>query len=205
MPLKIYKPMAGYKNFLLVSLSLFLFSCQDPVHKNSLTPEQQAELIAKGKKITMLSFKALSGEVIDAINEGGVQNAVGYCHVQASPLIDSLSKVHQAKISRVSDRYRNPQNKPGELDLEVIHAYQKQLAEGSELQPHLEVTADEVIFYSPILILNPLCLNCHGEPGTTLEQANLDFIRSKYPDDRATGYKLGDLRGVWKIMMSSEF
>jgi hypothetical protein len=182
---------------------LILSGCQDAVHKKSPSPEEQAKYIQKGKMITALSFKALSGEVMQAINEGGVQHAVDYCKVHASPLIDSLSAKHQVKISRVSDRYRNPENKPGELDLTVIEAYREQLAAGNELQAHLEVTADEIIYYSPILILNPVCLNCHGEAGSTALQENIDFIKTKYPEDLATGYKLGDLRGVWRIVLSS--
>ena len=191
--------------FLNLLFLIFLNSCQPPAPKNRLSPEDQAKLISKGKTITMFSFKAFSREVINALNEGGVQHAVEYCHLQASPLIDSLSEVHKVKISRVSDKYRNPQNEPDSLDRTVIKAYQAQLAEGQELQPHLEITGNEVIFYSPILILNPVCLNCHGEPGSTLEPQNLDLIKSKYPEDHAYGYKLGDLRGVWRIEMNQMY
>jgi hypothetical protein len=179
---------------------LLFISCQSVVQKNRLTPDEQAELISKGKKITMQSFKALSGEVMNALQEGGVEHAVGYCHLQASPFIDSLADAYGVKISRVSDQYRNPSNKPGNLDLTVLDSYRQQLAEGVELQPHLEITADEIIYYSPILLLNPACLQCHGEPGSTLEQTHYDFIKSKYPNDLAIGYKLGDLRGIWKIV-----
>jgi hypothetical protein len=186
------------------SLLVLLYSCQGPAPKNRLSPEEQAKLITRGKTITMLSFKAFSKELMKALNEGGVKHAVDYCHLQASPLVDSLSKVHKVKISRISDKFRNPENKPGELDLGVIATYKKQLADGDELQPHLEMTGDEVIFYTPILVLNPVCLNCHGEPGSTMEQENFDLIKSKYPDDLAYGYKLGDLRGIWKIVMSPE-
>jgi len=184
--------LAGY--FLMI-----LSGCQNTSQKKSLTPEEQANYISKGKLVSGLSFKALSGEVLKALNEGGVQHAVDYCRVHASPLIDSLSRHHQVKISRVSEKYRNPQNKPDALDLEVLRAYQEQMNSGTELQPHLEVTAENVIFYSPILILNPVCLNCHGEPGSTAVQENIDFIKTKYPDDRAVGYRMGDLRGLWKI------
>jgi len=193
------------KAYLLLGLVMLLIlsGCQNAVQKRTLTPEEQTQYISKGRMITAMSLKALSGEVMQAINEGGVQHAVDYCNVHASPLIDSLSVKYEAKISRVSDKYRNPANKPGELDLTVIEAYREQLAAGNELQPHLEVTADEIIFYSPILILNPVCLNCHGEAGSTSQQENIDFIKSKYPEDLATGFKLGDLRGVWKIVLNS--
>jgi len=165
---------------------ILLYGCQISVPKNKLSPEKQTELISKGKKITMLSFKALSGEVMKALQEGGVQHAVAFCHLQASPLIDSLSLVNKVKISRVSDKYRNPSNKPGNLDQTVLESYRQQQANGVELQPHLELTADEVVFYSPILILNPVCLQCHGEPASTIEQENFEFIKLKYPGDLAT-------------------
>jgi len=183
---------------------IFLFGCQNAAQKNSLSPEDQAKYIQTGKRITSFSFKALSKEVIDAINAGGVQHAVDFCHLNANPLIDSLSKAYNAKIQRISDQPRNPQNQPDALDLAIIDAYKKQITAGQELQAHLENTGSEIIFYSPIIILNPLCLNCHGEPGSTAEQVNIDFIKTKYPEDKAVGYKLGDLRGVWKIVLSPE-
>jgi hypothetical protein len=189
--------------FFLTILGLLLITgCGETQQKKSLSPEQQAEYISKGKKITMMSFKALSSEVMKAIEAGGVEHAVAYCQVQANPLIDSLSKAHQAGISRVSDKFRNPVNKPGALDEKVLTAYRQQLDEGQELQPHLEYTGDTIIFYSPILILNPICLQCHGEAGSTMGQQTFEYIKSRYPDDQATGYKLGDLRGVWKIMFN---
>ena len=188
-----------------LALSLFfLTGCNNATQIKKPTPEQQAELIQTGKKIAAFSFKALSKEVIDAINTGGVQHAVDFCHLNANPLIDSLSKSYNARIQRISDQPRNPQNQPDALDLAIIDAYKKQITAGQELQAHLENTGSEIIFYSPIIILNPLCLNCHGEPGSTAEQVNIDFIKTKYPEDKAVGYKLGDLRGVWKIVLSPE-
>lgn len=194
------------KTYLLSGLIMLiiLFGCRDAMQKKLLTPEEQAKYIQTGQKISAFSFKALSKEVIDAINAGGIQNAVDHCHLRANPLIDSLSEVYHARVSRVSDRVRNPENKADGADLRVIDTYRKLLNEGQKLEPHLESAGDAVIFYSPILILNPVCLNCHGEPGTTAEQANIDFIKTKYPEDRAIGYKLGDLRGVWKIVLSPE-
>lgn len=196
--------MIKYPSIFLITIFWFILlnSCQNSIQKNTLTPEKQAELISKGKRITGLGFKSLTRELIKALKDGGVQHAVGYCHLQAGSITDSLSKVYSAKISRVSDKFRNPVNKAGELDLTVIKAYRQQMEEGLDLQPHLEVTANEIIYYSPIILLNPVCLQCHGEPGKTMEQASYDFIKSQYPDDLAVSYKLGDLRGVWRIVFN---
>jgi hypothetical protein len=190
----------------IIIFSLFILnSCQTSVKKNNLSPEKQAELISKGKTIVGQSFKAFSREIMKALQEGGVEHAVSYCHLQTSPLVDSLSKTYKVKIMRISDKFRNPENKPGDLDLTILKAYQKQLADGQDLLGHLETKADQVIYYSPILILNPASLQCNGERGLTMDQENYDFIKSKYPEDLATGYKLGDLRGVWKIVFDLGF
>jgi hypothetical protein len=190
----------------LIILTFIFFSCQQPAHKTSqLSPEKQSRLITRGKTIAMFSFKALSLELTKALNEGGVKHAVNYCNLHASQLIDSLSMVYKVKIFRVSDKYMNPKDKPDDHEMTIINSYKTQLADGHEIQPHLETIGNDTVFYAPILILNPLCLNCHGKPGSTMEQENYDFIKSRYPDDRAFGYKLGDLRGMWKIVLSVKF
>ncbi len=48
----------------------------------------------------------------------------------------------------------------------------------------------------------PACLKCHGLPGKDIDANTLALLQKKYPEDKATGYKLGDLRGAWKISFS---
>jgi hypothetical protein len=188
--------------FMAITSIILGFGCTSPVPKNNLSTEQQAEYLERGKNITMSSFKALSAELLSAIETGGIEKAVNYCNLKAIPLTDSLSGHYKAEIHRISDKYRNPDNRPGELDMKVISAYRQQMDKGQELQAHLEVTGDTVYYYAPILIQNPLCLQCHGEPGNTMQPENELLIKAKYPADKATGYKLGELRGVWKIMFN---
>ncbi len=42
------------------------------------------------------------------------------------------------------------------------------------------------------------CLACHGE-----KSARPTFIKEKYPKDRAFGFKVGDLRGVYTVFKST--
>lgn len=42
-------------------------------------------------------------------------------------------------------------------------------------------------------MLQPMCLTCHGADLAPDVQA---AIAERYPDDRATGYRTGELRGV---------
>ncbi len=187
-----------------VSFFIFFSGCTLPHNKQTLSPEDQAAYISKGKSIVQQSFQVLSGELQAALQEGGVQNAAAYCHLQASPIIDSLNQVYQVGISRVTDRFRNHGNQAQELDLTVMEGYRQQIKDGRELQPHLEVSEGEIIYYAPIVIQNPMCLLCHGDPGKTIQDPDYDFIHSKYPEDMAVGYQLGDLRGLWKIRFEQQ-
>lgn len=44
----------------------------------------------------------------------------------------------------------------------------------------------------------PTCLKCHGG-AEDIAGGTRAVLAEKYPRDRATGYQLGDLRGMWKI------
>ena len=40
------------------------------------------------------------------------------------------------------------------------------------------------------------CLHCHA-PAEALGEGTRSWLRAAYPEDRALGYALGDLRGFW--------
>ena len=44
-----------------------------------------------------------------------------------------------------------------------------------------------------------LCLNCHGELMSTPVKAK---IKQLYPGDKATGFKVGDIRGAFTLFKS---
>jgi hypothetical protein len=53
-------------------------------------------------------------------------------------------------------------------------------------------------FYAPIIVQKK-CLTCHGEVGVDVTKKSDSIIESYYPKDLATGFKEGDLRGIWSI------
>lgn len=164
------------------------------------TVDSKDEYLKKGKEITEASFKALSGQLQGAIAEGGVQNAIKYCNIVANPLIDSLSKEYGVTIRRTSFNARNPLNRPTDLEMEILIEFANAHKSGKKSDPVIKETdGGEKIYYQPIYIPNALCLNCHGNPGVSMSQADLDLIQSLYPEDAATGYQEGDLRGMWKV------
>jgi hypothetical protein len=183
----------------IILIAIFLTACQSNQPRD-LTAEEAAEYVESGKSIIQEGFKALSGQLGAALNQGGVQNAVTYCNIKANPIMDSLSKAHQVTISRVSIRPRNPGNITGAKDAEIMKDYLKLQSELEPMEPFLETTTEGgVTFYMPITIISPLCLRCHGKIGTDISQEDYAVIKSLYPNDEATSYTMNELRGMWKV------
>jgi hypothetical protein len=135
----------------------------------------------------------------------GVVGALEYCNVNAFPLIDSLSTYFSAKIKRVSNRSRNEKDNPNDMEKQLLDAYQYNLENSLELSPGVQKIDDNNYLYTKPIILNSgLCLQCHGQVGTDLDESFAEQIRELYPDDNALGHKINDLRGMWSITLDKK-
>ena len=152
----------------------------------------------RGMEIAMSTKGVLGKNLIGTIKKKGTAAALEFCNLKAFPLTDSMSTVHQATIKRVSDRYRNPDNKANEKELAIIEQYKKIISEGSDIKPILDTTGEQVSFYYPI-VTNDLCLQCHGIPNKSIKQETLKSLSNLYPNDLATGYQANQVRGIWSI------
>ena len=184
------------RNLSLLLLFILLMGCLNNNRQQSIS---EKEYIEKGQQVTAAVFSTLSSELQNAMKNGGVENALQYCNLNALNIVDSLSQAHNAKIRRTSNKYRNPLDQPDENESAIIDIYQKEMDEGKELLPKVIQESDgQHHFYAPIFV-NDLCLKCHGTIGNELTQGNADLIKQYYPNDLATGYSKGNFRGVWSI------
>lgn len=199
--------------FLLSITILLINSCGDSAKKESaedkasnnetLSKDEKKEYRKTGKEIVKSSFEALSSHLKFAMESGGVDGAIQYCSVKAIPLVDSLSEAHNVEVRRTSAKYRNPEDKPTDFEKKMLNYFKKKKEEGKKLHPAVKKGPDgKVTYFHPITIGNKLCLNCHGEPGKTMTEESLKSIKELYPEDRATGYKQGDFRGLWVIIFN---
>jgi hypothetical protein len=49
-----------------------------------------------------------------------------------------------------------------------------------------------------------MCLQCHGKPGTDLSETTIAKLSQLYPNDKATGYGINELRGIWIVEMNKK-
>jgi hypothetical protein len=57
----------------------------------------------------------------------------------------------------------------------------------------------KIVVYKPLMIKKQVCLKCHGDISKNPKLAQK--IATIYPNDKATGYKMGDLRGAIVVTM----
>ncbi|NGP76554.1 DUF3365 domain-containing protein [Balneolaceae bacterium YR4-1] len=181
---------------------LLLFGCGHPNGETGTETLARKDLPAvkqKGSEITGQAFNTLSSNLKQAMSEGGVAYALEFCNVKAIPLTDSLSQYTGIEIRRSSHRPRNPRNRADSLEMKSIREFMARIEQNEEPEPITYRSKNTYIYHAPIKINNGLCLNCHGQPGTDISEQNLALINKLYTEDQATGFSIGDLRGIWSI------
>ncbi len=131
-------------------------------------------------------FGALMQRVSAELAASGPPGTIRVCQEAAPAIAESIAREHGVRIGRTSWKLRNAQNAPPAWAQPLLadRPEEERLAVGPDGQ--LGVTL-------PIRVL-PGCLACHGAP-ETLDPAVAQTLAETYPDDRATGFEAGDLRG----------
>lgn len=189
--------------FILAPAILLWDACQQTEKKNDKNELNQEHWIGEGKKIAESAQKALGENLIAALQEGGPTYAVEFCNSEAIPLTDSASLAMNVDLKRVSDKNRNPVNRANEEELQFINYAKEQLAKGEEIHPAIKESGGQIVGLYPI-ITNEMCLNCHGRRGEEILDDTYEKIKHLYPEDLATGYRSGEIRGLWVVTMDEE-
>jgi Protein of unknown function (DUF3365) len=157
----------------------------------------------KGNAIVALTFDTLRNSLLNVISTQGMDGAIPFCNENAYSLTTTYSD--SVVVRRTALRYRNPDNRPDSLEQAILDEINTNLLSGGK--PETKVvrrsSMKEIHFFKPIL-MQPMCLNCHGTPGKQIQNNTLARIQQLYPDDRAVDFKEGDLRGVWHIVFKSQ-
>lgn len=97
----------------------------------------------------------------------------------------------RATFRVTSDQYRHPSNKPDQFESKAIYEIQKD--KGTK---YVEEVAEGSYRYAQPIFVKPACLKCHGKP----EDAPPAVLK-KYGDNKAFGYKVGDVRGIISVKL----
>jgi hypothetical protein len=159
------------------------------------------ERIAKSRQAVKEFASELKGELLAALQEGGPVNAVSVCSRKAPDIAGRISKDKGWEVGRTSLRIRNPENAPDGWQQKTLETFEERRKSGEDLatMEHSEVVTAQgksIFRYMKAIPVGELCLTCHGKdlaPDLTAK------LRELYPEDRATGFSLGEIRGAFTI------
>lgn len=158
--------------------------------------EEKAQLAEATLKPIKMQFK----ETLMKGMQQGVVEAINYCNLE-SPKI--AAKVPAGvEVGRTSHKVRNPDNEPSELLKGPLGYYLDQESKGNNTSGNItQLPSGEWLYVEPIYT-QAVCLACHGQNIAPEVQA---AINEKYPNDQATGFKEGELRGMFWLKLAEDF
>jgi len=156
-----------------------------------------------GNKYAQETKSVLGKNLMAKIQQSGTEGAVRFCYDKAHILTDSMGKIYNVQIDRVSDKPRNSTNQASKAELIHIENFKTVVASGAAIAPIVKKGDRKVNYYYPITT-NTMCLQCHGKPTIDIQPETLSALSELYPKDNATGYGVNEVRGIWRIRFDAE-
>jgi hypothetical protein len=158
-------------------------------------------MVADARGLVKQFFGTLKGELEQGMKTGGPVTAISVCSVKAPMIAEDISKASGWQVARTSLKLRNPGNKPDAWELTVLKEFETRKAAGEDVtkMEHSEVmtiNGKKTFRYMKAIPTAKLCLNCHGTQIKPEVARSLDEL---YPEDKARGYKAGDIRGAFTL------
>ncbi len=138
--------------------------------------------------------RALLTRLTAAMTSGGPAAAVEVCRTDARTIAESVAKAQGLELGRTSHRLRNPANAPRAWARPAVDAAAGSNAASEGLR--VFDLGDRVGVLRPIGTAEA-CTKCHGAADEVHRNIGAT-LAAAYPQDRATGFAPGDLRGwMW--------
>ncbi len=154
------------------------------------------------------AIKMLGGELKSTLQASmkakGPVESITVCHTDAPLISSKVSEAKNMMVGRTSLKYRNPANKPDVWEITVLEQFEKRKQKGEsiktiEFSEVVEINGQKKFRYMKAIPTADVCLKCHGG---NIQQPVANKIKNFYPDDKATGFKKGDIRGAFSIVQS---
>ncbi|XOV88113.1 MAG: DUF3365 domain-containing protein [Pseudomonadota bacterium] len=143
----------------------------------------------------------LKPALLGALADGGPEHAVRICAEKAPEIGATLTTQSGWQISRVSSRPRNAEKAmPGEWEAAVLADFEARQQQGEPVGQleYAALVGNEYRFMKAQGV-EGVCVVCHGK---MIAPSLQSVIQQRYPDDQATGYSLGEVRGAFRLVRS---
>lgn len=158
-------------------------------------PEDLRPAISRADLVIAALHDTLLWELNSGLEQGGPTLAIKSCHIDAMRVAQRIERQEGVAAGRTSDRLRNPLNAPRPWAAPLVKTNAGRSAK--DVDGFAVDLGDKVGVMRPIA-LRPKCASCHGLP-EEFSPAIRSELTTRYPSDRATGFKEGEIRGWYWV------
>jgi len=166
--------------------------------------EEVAEARGRAEDAAARLMGALFQELQQALASGPPEQAIDVCAGTAPVVAKRIGAETGLSVRRTSLQYRNEANAPDDYERAWLEKAAKSSAPPAESSEVVERPdgSYELRYMRPVQ-LAAMCTKCHGQP-SEIPPAVGEAIARRYPGDRATGFRPGDLRGAISVRVPLE-
>ncbi len=179
--------------------------CAIPV--SLVSADELTKRAAESRAVVKEFATELKKELKRALEEGGAVKAISVCNAIAPAIAKQQSMKHGWQIGRTSLKVRNPANTPDRWERAVLEKFEarKEAGEDPAKMEYFEIVEQNgkkmFRYMKAIPTAEKPCLLCHG---TQIKPEVANILDKLYPEDRARGFKAGDIRGAFTITQPME-
>lgn len=164
---------------------------------------QDAPWLTDARKVASSVPPRLLQVLTEEIAKGGPESAILVCSEKAPQMAKAASEQSGWTIRRVSLRNRNPKAVPDDWERAALEEFDRRAAAGEnpanlEFSALVEKGGGKEARYMKALPVQQVCLACHGPTDKIAPDVSAK-LRTLYPDDKAVGYNIGQVRGAMTI------
>jgi len=168
--------------------------------QNTFATEHE-QFTQQGKVAIKEFATTLKASLVSAMKSGGPIEAISVCNQVAPAISAELSEKYGFEISRTSLKVRNQNNAADQWEKEILFQFESLNQQGEDVKTLLVSEAitksgSHEMRMMKAIPTGKVCLTCHGSNIDPVVQAKLSEL---YPNDQATGFKLGDIRGAFTV------
>jgi len=179
-------------------LTLLLAGCATSGTESETAQPGQIE---ESRDVAKALAMQLGGRLKAELSTNGPESAVSVCKEIAPQIGASLSKQTGWEVGRVGTRVRNVKTgTPDAWEAKALATFSERMKQGEkpdtmELAEVVTEPSGKYLRYAKAMAVQPMCLTCHG-PVEAIPEGVRARLQAEYPMDKATGYKVGELRGA---------
>jgi hypothetical protein len=174
---------------------------------SAFAEEDAAPRAAESRAVIKSFAGELQAALKSAMESGGPVKAIAVCNEKAPAIAAKHGEAKGWEVGRTSLKYRNPDNAPDQWEEAVLQRFDQRKAAGEDpakmdFGEFTELDGKNVFRYMKAIPTAEVCLNCHG--GDTVKPEVEARLGELYPDDKARGFSVGDIRGAFTIIQPTE-